>query len=60
MKAWRSPERTLPFEETPVLAHTSKGFPYIAVLFDGEWHCYHTNERLDVIYWMPIPLTPNE
>jgi hypothetical protein len=60
MKAWRKIERTLPQEETPVLVHTTRGLPFVAVYYDEQWHCYHTNERLNVIYWMPIPLTPDE
>lgn len=60
MKAWRTPERILPIEEIPVLAMANRMMPYVAVYFDGEWHCYHTNQRLSVIYWMPIPLTPEE
>jgi hypothetical protein len=60
MKAWRTPERILPVEEIPVLAIANRMMPFVAVYFDGEWHCYHTNQRLNVLYWMPIPLTPEE
>jgi hypothetical protein len=60
MKAWRTPERILPVEEIPVLAIGNRMMPFVAVYFDGEWHCYHTNQRLNVLYWMPIPLTPEE
>ena len=60
MKAWRKIERTLPEEETPVLVHTLRGLPFVAVYYDGQWHCYHSDERLEVIFWMPIPITPNE
>ena len=60
MKAWRTPERILPIEEIPVLVHTTRGLPFIAVYYDGQWHCYHTNERLNVLYWQPIPITPND
>jgi hypothetical protein len=34
--------------------------PYVGVYYDGQWHCYHTNERLNVLYWQPIPITPND
>ena len=60
MKAWRKIERTLPQEESPVLVKTVRGFPYVAVYYDEQWHCYHTDQRLHVVYWMPIPLTPDE
>lgn len=60
MKAWRKIERTLPEENTPVLVHTVRGISYVAIYYDGQWNCLHTGQRLQVIYWMPIPLTPNE
>ena len=60
MKAWRTPERILPVEEIPVLVYNANGLPYVGVYYDGQWHCYHTNERLNVIYWQPIPITPND
>ena len=60
MKAWRTPQRILPVEEIPVLTIANRMMPFVAVYFDGEWHCYHTNQRLNVLYWMPIPLTPEE
>jgi hypothetical protein len=60
MKAWRTPERILPVEEIPVLVYNANGLPYVGVYYDGQWHCYHTNERLNVLYWQPIPITPND
>jgi hypothetical protein len=60
MKAWRTPERILPVEEIPVLVYNANGLPYVGVYYDGQWHCYHTNQRLNVLYWQPIPITPND
>jgi len=60
MKAWRNPNTILPDEDIPVLVHTLRGLPFVAVYYDGQWHCYHTDKRLDVVYWMPIPITPHE
>lgn len=60
MKAWRTPQQTLPEEEQPVLVMANRMMPFVAIYFDEQWHCYHTNERLMVLYWMPIPVTPND
>jgi len=57
MKAWRTPERILPVEEIPVLAIANRMMPFVAVYFDGEWHCYHTNQRLNVFELDVPPLT---
>ena len=37
-----------------------RGIPFVATYYDGQWHCSHTDQRLDVVYWMPIPITPDE
>lgn len=60
MKAWRKIERTLPNEGIPVLVYTERGIFHVANYYDEQWHDEHTDERLDVVYWMPIPITPNE
>ena len=60
MKAWRKIERTLPQEGNPVLVYTLRGIFHVAIYFDTQWHDQQTDERLAVVYWMPIPITPDE
>lgn len=62
MKAWRSTEKLLPEEGLLVLAVHVKGFPLLAE-FDGHlWIDDHnqTHYSNEIIYWMPIPILPNE
>ena len=62
MKAWRSTDKVMPPEDTEVIAVTFGGVKLIAT-WDGEsWSDssgYIYNQSA-IIYWMPIPLLPNE
>lgn len=62
MKAWRSTDKIMPPEEVDVIAVTNDGNKIIAN-WDGENWC-DTNfiiyNQSEIIYWMPIPILPNE
>jgi hypothetical protein len=62
MKAWRSTDKVMPPEDTQVLVSKYDGTKLIAE-WDGEsWidtNGYIHNQSA-IIYWMPIPILPNE
>lgn len=60
MKAWRNTEKLLPSTDDKVLAYSvSEG--YLILTYDEEGWCDDQFRYInDVIYWMPIPILPNE
>ena len=59
MKAWRNIEKLVPSTDDEVLVYsTSQGYQ-VATFHDDIWSTDHYVLD-DVIYWMPIPILPNE
>lgn len=60
MKAWRDVSKQLPATDTEVLAYSvSEGYVILTYDEDG-WSDDEFRFINDVIYWMPIPILPNE
>lgn len=62
MKAWRSTDKIMPPEDTQVIVAMYDGSKLIAE-WDGETWCDSNGmiyNQSAIIYWMPIPILPNE
>jgi hypothetical protein len=60
MKAWRDVTKQLPITDAQVLAYSvSEGYLILTYDEDG-WVDHQFRFVTDVMYWMPIPVTPNE
>lgn len=62
MKAWRSTDKLMPPEDTQVLVATYDGGKMVAEWDGDTWMDSNGiiyNES-SIIYWMPIPILPNE
>lgn len=61
MKAYRSVSKQLPTEGINVLVSDSNDDKYVAYYDGDDWFESHTEQHIpNVIWWMYIPITPNE
>lgn len=59
-KTWRGLDVYPPNDDDLKLVHTIDGYIAFARYLDEMWICEHTNRLLDIEFWMPIPILPNE
>lgn len=60
-KTWRETTEQLPNDSYIALVSTYGGDKTLARYFDDEgWIDEFNNRWLEVKYWMPIPITPDE
>ena len=59
-KTWRGEEVFPPNDEEIKLVSTFDEEIKLARYIDEMWIDEHTNRLLEVMYWMPIPILPNE
>jgi hypothetical protein len=59
-KTWRGLDVYPPIDDELKLVHTNQGEFTLARYIDEMWIDEHTNRLLEVVYWMPIPILPNE
>jgi len=59
-KTWRGLDVYPPTDEDLKLVHTTQGETTLARYLDDMWICEYTNRYLTILYWMPIPILPNE
>jgi hypothetical protein len=58
--SWRGEDKLPPQDEDIQLVATTDGRITLARYSDDLWVEEYTNTIIDVAYWMPIPVTPNE
>jgi len=59
-KTWRGSEVLPPIDDELKLVKTYQGDIALARYLDEMWVDEHTNRLIQVEYWMPIPIAPNE
>jgi hypothetical protein len=59
-KTWRGSEVYPPNDEDIKLVATYEGKISLARYLDEIWIDEYTNRWVEVEYWMPIPILPNE
>lgn len=59
-KTWRGSETLPPSDDDIKLVHTERGEITLARYLDEMWIDEYTNRWIEVAYWMPIPILPNE
>jgi len=57
---WRDENILPPEDERLCIVHSVKGLKHIARFIDGDWIDEYDGGVLNMLYWMPIPLLPNE
>jgi hypothetical protein len=58
--SWRGEDKLPPQDEDIQLVATTDGRITLARYFDDLWVEEYMNAIIDVAYWMPIPVLPNE
>ncbi len=58
--SWRGEDKLPPQDEDIQVVYTIDGRITLARYFDDLWVDEYSNAIIDVAYWMPIPVTPNE
>lgn len=59
-KTWRGDDVLPPQDDDLKLVKTYTGEVALARYIDDMWIDEYTNRFLEVLYWMPIPIAPNE
>ena len=59
-KTWRGLDVYPPTDDDLKLVHTAQGEFTLARYMDDMWIDEYTNRWIEVAYWMPIPILPNE
>jgi hypothetical protein len=60
-KTWRATIEQVPNDDFLTLVATWSGDKTLARYLEGTgWIDEYTNRLIDVEFWMPIPITPNE
>lgn len=59
-KTWRGEETFPPYDDDLKLVATFDGEIKLARYLDDMWIDENTNAWINVAYWMPIPILPNE
>ena len=59
-KTWRGEDVFPPTDDDIKLVYTQKGEITLARFLDEMWIDEYTNRWIEVAYWMPIPILPNE
>lgn len=59
-KTWRGSEVYPPSDDDIKLVATYEGKISLARYLDEVWIDEYTNRWIEVEYWMPIPILPNE
>ena len=57
---WRDENILPPEDERLCIVHSVKELKHIARFIDGYWVDEYDGGVLNMLYWMPIPLLPNE
>lgn len=57
---WRDENILPPEDERLCIVHSVKELKHIARFIDGDWVDEYDGAVLNMLYWMPIPLLPNE
>ena len=57
---WRDSDILPPQDERLCVVHDIKEEKHLARYIDGDWVDEYTGHHITMIYWMPIPLLPNE
>jgi len=57
MKAWRETNRTTPIDNEWVLIDTKQ----VGYIMEDQWYLAHDDSPIhQPIWWMPIPILPND
>jgi hypothetical protein len=57
---WRDENILPPQDERLCCVHDVKGLKHLARFIDGDWVDEYELTVINMLYWMPIPLLPNE
>ena len=57
---WRDENILPPQDERLCCVHDVKGLKHLARFIDGDWVDEYDGVVINMLYWMPIPLLPNE
>jgi hypothetical protein len=57
---WRDENILPPEDERLCVVHSVKGLKHLARFIDGDWVDEYELTVINMLYWMPIPLLPNE
>lgn len=59
-KTWRGEDTLPPNDDDVKLVYTQQGEITLARYLDEMWIDEYNNRWIEVSYWMPIPILPNE
>ena len=57
---WRDHNILPPEDERLCIVHSVNGLKHLARFIDGDWMDEYELTVINMLYWMPIPLLPNE
>lgn len=57
---WRDENILPPEDERLCIVNSVKGLKHLARFIDGDWVDEYELTVINMLYWMPIPLLPNE